>query len=75
MTIPAPVLAAAAGLVEMYGPQFELLGSRDGTDYYLFLIPQSETTGFPAVYGFKDGQAVQLPGLDAVDTMRSFGIE
>lgn len=75
MEIPAEVLAAAAGLVEMYGPQFDSLGSRDGVDYYLFLIPSDETTGFPAVFGYKEGQAVQLPGLDAVDVMRSFGIE
>ena len=75
MEVPAEVLAAAAGLVEMYGVKFELIGSRDGTDYYLFLIPESETTGFPAVFGFNGKKAVQLPGLEAVDTMRSFGIE
>lgn len=68
-------MAAAAGLVEMYGPKFQFLGTRDGMDFFLFLIPEDQTTGFPSVYAYKDGQVLELPGEDAVDVMRSFGVE
>ena len=75
MEIPAEVLAAAAGLVDMYGPMFSLLGERGGVSYYLFLVPENETTGFPFVYSLSDGKVLEISGFDAVDIIRSFGVE
>jgi len=75
MEVPDAVLKAAAGLVAMYGERFSLLGEREGVSYYLFLIPEDETTGFPFVYSLADGQALEISGFEAVDLMRSFGVE
>lgn len=72
MEVPAPVLAAAAGLVEMYGPQFELLGQTDGADVYMFCFPDDEVTGFPFVYLLKDGKAKEVTGFDALSIIGSF---
>lgn len=73
--VPAAVLQAAAGLVDMYGERLRLLGERDGTAYYLFEIPSGETTGFPFVYTYKDGLSMEISDFAAVRIMRSFGIE
>lgn len=75
MEVPKEVLKAAAGLVEMYGPKLAFLGEKEGAKYYVFRIPESETTGFPFVYSFKDGLAVEITGLEAVDVLRLFGVE
>lgn len=76
MEVPKEVLKAAAGLVEMYGPKFTLLGEREGQAVYLFNLPEDEETGFPFVFLHEEGRpALKVTGFDALEIIASFGVE
>lgn len=76
MEVPKEVLKAAAGLVEMYGPKFTLLGEREGQAVYLFNLPEDEETGFPFVFLYAPGKPVKkVTGTDALEIIASFGVE
>lgn len=76
MEVPKEVLKAAAGLVEMYGPKFTLLGEREGQAVYLFNLPEDEETGFPFVFLHEEGRpALEVTGFDALEIIASFGVE
>ena len=73
MDTPKVVLAAAAGLVKMYGPRFLHLGERNGVQYFMFDFPKDEKTGFPFVYQYVKGEPVlEITGFEALDIISSF---
>ncbi len=77
MTVPAEVLKAAKGLIDIYGPNFEYLGEKNGEDIYMFQFPADLTVGFPFVYFYekKSKKAFEVTGFEAVNIIASFGIE
>lgn len=62
MKVPEEVIKAAGQLVEQYGENFEYLGRKDDTDYFLYAFPEDSCTGFPFVYAFKDGDVDTMTG-------------
>jgi hypothetical protein len=73
MDTPKAVLAAAAGLVRIYGPRFQYMGERNGAQYFMFRFPENEKTGFPFVYQYVKGEPVlEISGFDALDLIASF---
>ena len=76
MKIPAEVMKAAKGLVDMFGPGFSYLGKKDGSDVYLFHLPADEETGFPFVFLYEEGKPVEkVTGTEALSIIASFGVE
>lgn len=75
METPAEVLAAAAALLTMYEPRFELLGKHGSQDVYMFLFPDGEIAGFPFLYLYEDGSVEEVTGFEAVKLLRSLGVE
>lgn len=64
MNVPEPVKNEARRLIERYGDSFDYLGSREGQEAYLFRFPDDATAGFPFLYLFKDGEAMEVTGPD-----------
>jgi len=76
MEIPAAVLKSAKGLVDMYGPNFNLLGTQEGQDVYQFVFPDDEKTGFPFLYLYEKGKpALEVTGFEALEIVTSFLVE
>lgn len=77
MEVPKEVLKAAAGLVEMYGAKFSVLGEKDGRTVYQFDFPEDSYTGYPFVYLFREGdrKAKELTGPEALEAVLFFGLE
>lgn len=76
MEVPKEVLKAAAGLVEMYGAKFSVLGEKDGRTVYQFDLPDDEETGFPFVFLYAPGKQVKkVTGREALRIVALFSVE
>ena len=77
MKVPAQVLSAAAENVAEFGAHFGNLGEYNGRTVYVFRFPKGELTGFPFLYLYsgKDGAVETVTGFDALDIIRSLGVE
>lgn len=64
MNVPEPVKTEARRLIERYGDSFDYLGNHEGQEAYLFRFPDDATAGFPFLYLFKDGEAMEVTGPD-----------
>ena len=74
MNVPEQVKNEARPLIEQYGDSFDYLGNQEA---YLFRFPDDATVGFPFLYLFKDGEAMEVTGpgvFDFIDLYTS-GIE
>lgn len=77
MNVPEEVKHEARWLIEQYGDSFDYLGNYEGQEAYLFRFPDDATVGFPFLYLFKDGEAMEVTGpgvFDFIDLYTS-GIE
>lgn len=77
MNVPEQVKNEARPLIEQYGDFFDYLGNHEGQEAYLFRFPDDATVGFPFLYLFKDGEAMEVTGpgvFDFIDLYTS-GIE
>lgn len=76
METPNDVLNAAAGLVSLYGPEFSLLGNKDGWDVYHFDFPKGRYTGYPFLFLYKEGHKVkEVTGPKALELILFFDVE
>ena len=67
MNVPDQVKNEARPLIEQYGDSFDYLGNREGQEAYLFRFPDDATVGFPFLYLFKDGEAMEVTGPGVFD--------
>ncbi|WP_260400108.1 hypothetical protein [Phocaeicola vulgatus] len=67
MNVPEQVKNEARPLIEQYGDSFDYLGNREGQEAYLFRFPDDSTVGFPFLYLFKDGEAMEVTGPGVFD--------
>lgn len=67
MNVPEQVKNEARPLIEQYGDSFDYLGNREGEEAYLFRFPDDATVGFPFLYLFKDGEAMEVTGPGVFD--------
>mgnify|MGYP000208445152 CR=1 FL=1 len=67
MNIPEQVKNEARGLIEQYGGNLEYLGDVDGQKAWLLHLPDDVIIGFPFLYLYKDGEAVEITGPSAFD--------
>ena len=67
MNVPEQVKNEARPLIEQYGDSFDYLGNREGQEAYLFRFPDDATVGFPFLYLFKDGEAMEVTGPGVFD--------
>ena len=67
MNVPEQVKNEARPLIEQYGDSFDYLGNREGQEAYLFRFPDDATVGFPVLYLFKDGEAMEVTGPGVFD--------
>ncbi|CCZ99565.1 predicted protein [Alistipes sp. CAG:157] len=72
MEIPKQVQIAAKGLIDMYGYNIDYLGKYEGAEYYMFVFPDDEDSGFPFVYQYKHGKALIITGFAALDIIDLF---
>ncbi len=75
MKIPEEIKNVAKELISMYGEKFKYLGMYRGEAAYMFVFPDDSVTGFPFIYLYKDGKAVEISGFDSLDILDSFDIE
>lgn len=69
MNVPQEVKNAARDLISQYGDSFDYLGNHEGQKAYLYLFPEDATIGFPVLYLFKEGQAIEITGPDVFNFM------
>lgn len=67
MNIPEQVINEAQHLINEYGRHFKYLGNHEGQEAWLFVFPDDATVGFPFLYLFKDGEAMEITGLHVFD--------
>lgn len=67
MNVPEQVKNEARPLIEQYGDSFDYLGNCEGQEAYLFRFPDDATVGFPFLYLFKDGEAMEVTGPGVFD--------
>ena len=54
--IPQIVKDAAKGLIDLYGDNFDYLGTFEGADAFAYAFPEDSCTGLPFIYLLKDGK-------------------
>ena len=62
MIIPEEVKNEARYMMEQYGGHLEYLGDADGQKAWLLRFPEDVAVGFPFLYLYKDGEAVEITG-------------
>lgn len=67
ITIPKAVKQEAQYLIDRYGDRLKYLGDVDGQKAWLFVYPEEVTNGYPFLYLFKDGKAVEITGSSVFD--------
>lgn len=67
MNIPEQVTNEARGLMNQYGGHLEYLGDADGQKAWLLRLPDDVAIGFPFLYLYKDGEAVEVTGPTVFD--------
>ena len=72
MDIPKKIQEAAKGLIDMFGLSFDYLGKYEGADFYMFVFPDDTDTGFPVVYQYENGHALEITGFPALDIINLF---
>jgi len=72
MNIPQQVKNEAWDLIEQYGDSFDYLGKYEGQDVYRFRFPDDVDVGYPVVYLFAGGEALEVSDFWALDIVRSF---
>ena len=77
MEVPVAVIKAASGLVNLFGPNFSLLGEKGGKEVYKFDFPKGRFTGYPFLYLYKreTNTATEVTGPRALEIIISFDIE
>jgi hypothetical protein len=71
-TIPEIIKKAFAFEIENFKGKIERLGVKDGVEWFFFKFSEILETGFPVVYGLKDGEIKELRGFDSVRLIGSF---
>lgn len=59
-TIPQAVIKEAQPFIDRYGNRLKYLGDVEGQKAWLFVFPADVTVGFPVVYLYKNGEAVEV---------------
>lgn len=67
MNIPEAVINAAHDMLERYGGALEYLGDDDGQKAWLLRLPDDLDIGFPFLYLYKDGEAIEVTGPSVFD--------
>lgn len=67
ITIPKEVKQEAQYLIDRYGDRLKYLGDVDGQKAWLFVFPADATIGYPVVYLFKNGEALEVSDSLAFD--------
>ncbi len=75
MKPPKAVIKEAQGLIDMYGDRLEYLGDVDGQKAWLFAFPDDATVGFPFLFLYAGGEAVEVTGPEAFKFMELYGVE
>lgn len=78
METPKEIIEIAQDLVNEYGANFELLGSRDGYDVWIFNYPdsmQDYDIGLPSLFLYRKGEAFPVPEEDSLELLGFFDIE
>lgn len=65
--IPKEVKQEAQYLIDRYGDRLKYLGDVDGQKAWLFAFPADATIGYPVVYLFKNGEALEVSDSLAFD--------
>lgn len=74
-SIPNVVKLEFQSLIDMYGDRVELVGHRDGVQYYNFAFPEDVDVGFPQIVGYSKGKVIVFEGFEAVELASSFSEE
>lgn len=75
MKPPKAVIKEAQSLIDIYGDRLEYLGDVDGQKAWLFAFPDEATVGFPFLYLYADGEAVEVTGPDVFNFMELYGVK
>lgn len=67
MNIPEQVIKEAGNMMEQYGGNLEYLGDVDGQKAWLPRLPDDLVIGFPFLYLYKDGEAIEITGPSVFD--------
>ena len=65
--IPKEVKQEAQYLIDRYGDRLKYLGDVDGQKAWLVAFPADATIGYPVVYLFKNGEALEVSDSLAFD--------
>nr|DAW36151.1 MAG TPA: hypothetical protein [Caudoviricetes sp.] len=71
-TIPEIIKKAFAFETKNCKGEIKPLGIRDGVEWFFFKFSEILETGFPVVYGLKDGKIKELYGLESLRLVNSF---
>lgn len=75
-SIPNAIEQTFKSLSETYGNnRIKLLGTRNGTEYFIFDFPDDVDVGFPQIVGYANGEITNIEDLDAVNLASSFATE
>lgn len=66
-TIPQAVIKEAQPFIDRYGNRLKYLGDVEGQKAWLFAFPADATIGYPVVYLFKNGEALEVSDSLAFD--------
>lgn len=75
MKAPKAVIKEAQSLIDRYGDRLEYLGDVDGQKAWLFAFPDDATVGFPFLYLYADGEALEVTGPEVFKFMELYGVE
>lgn len=67
MNIPEQVKNEARNVMEQYGGHLEYLGDVDNQKAWLLRLPDDTVVGFPFLYLYKGGEAVEITGPSVFD--------
>ncbi|HJC17131.1 MAG TPA: hypothetical protein H9937_04095 [Candidatus Alistipes stercorigallinarum] len=75
MKPPKAVIKEAQSLIDRYGDRLKYLGDVDGQKAWLFVFPDDVTVGFPFLYLYVDGEAMEVTGSEVFKFMELYGVE
>jgi len=72
--IPSEVIKEAKSLINMYWENIKYLGTNKDYEYYQFIFPENEETGFPFVYIYspQNWKVLEVTGFRALDIIDEF---
>ena len=75
MKPPKTVIKEAQSLIDRYGDRLKYLGNVDGQQAWVFAFPKDVTVGFPFLYLYANGEAVEVTGPEVFNFMDLYGVE